>query len=374
MRIAAIICEYNPLHRGHQAHIAWTKQHADAVICLMSGSFVQRGEPAFFDKFTRARWALQAGADIVWELPTLGALQSAQGFARAGVYLAHALGADDLSFGVECADLSALQSLADLSKTDSFSLRLQAHLSTGCSYAASAQQAAQELLPSLPPHVFGPNCTLAIEYIRAKKRYHAPLRVLPMQRCLPISSTVCRQRYLEQQSLDAFVPPFVHHALSSLRPVTWEDLEPMLFYRLRTMSPQDFASLPDCSEGLEQRLYRASRVHTTIPALLADVSTSRYPLSRIKRLLCCALLGITADLQTAYQDIWPYVRMLGLSRKAGPVMDVLRQRARIPLLDKPVARKTDPLFILEQRATDLYALCAQQPCGLDFTHPLVLED
>ncbi len=372
MRIAAIICEYNPFHKGHQAHISWTKQHADAVICLMSGSFVQRGEPAFFDKFTRTRWALQAGADIVFELPVSSTLQSAQGFARSGVFLADALGADALSFGVEQADLSSLQTLAHLCQEPSYSQRLRHHLSCGVSYAAASQRAAQDLLPSLPDALFGPNCTLAVEYIRAVKRYHSPLQVLAMPRCMPVSSTACRQQYLAHQPLDALLPFFVLQALPSLHAVTLADLEPMLLYRLRMMSIEDWTALPGCSEGLEHRLYHASRAHTSLSCILDEASTSRYPLARIKRLLCSALLGITTDMQAVYQDHLPYARLLGLSRTAGPVITELRQRTRIPLLDKPVQRKHDPLFMLEQRATDVHALCTKQPCGLDFTHPLVL--
>lgn len=373
MRIAAIICEYNPFHKGHQAHIAWTKQRTDAVVCLMSGSFVQRGEPALFDKFTRARWALQAGADIVLELPVVGVLQSAQGFARTGVFLADAIGADALSFGVEEADTDSLYALARLEDQEAYAKRLQQHLAQGCSYPAAAQRAAQEMLPSLSEKLFGPNCTLAIEYIRAIERYQSPLHILPMPRNLPISSTVCRRQYCAHQSLDALLPPFVLDSIPSVRSVTITDLAPLFLYRLRMMTPADFAALPGCSEGIEQRLYRAGRTQTSLSGLLSATTTARYPLSRVKRLLCNALLGVTADMQSFYRDTLPYARLLGLSRTAGNVMTELRRRAHIPLVDKPVAWKYDPLFSLEQRATDVHALCMGQPCGLDFSHPLALQ-
>ena len=114
MSVCAIICEYNPLHRGHLWQIRQAKQRFDAVVCIMSGSFVQRGEPAIMDKFTRSRWALSAGADAVIELPAVYSLQSAEGFAAGGVRMAAALGATHLCFGSETEDTSLLAALAHL--------------------------------------------------------------------------------------------------------------------------------------------------------------------------------------------------------------------------------------------------------------------
>ena len=163
MQLCAIICEYNPLHLGHAWQIEQAKRRFGSVVCIMSGSFVQRGEPAVLDKFTRAQCALKAGADAVFALPCLFSLQSAEGFASGAVRLAAGLGATHLCFGSELVQTQLLSRLAHLSLHEPPALKqaLSAALSDGASYPAAFQKAVQQILPSSPTKHFYPTPCLA---------------------------------------------------------------------------------------------------------------------------------------------------------------------------------------------------------------------
>lgn len=370
MSLCAIICEYNPLHRGHLWQIEQAKQRFDAVVCLMSGSFVQRGEPAILDKFTRARWALEAGADAVFELPCAYVLQSAEGFAAGGARLAAAVGATHLCFGSETQDVALLRCLARLCVQEFDSLRpvLSHFLSGGLSYPAAFQSAVQQVYPVFPNDVFLPNALLGVEYLKAIERYALPLTPVALPRCLPVSATRCRAQ--AEQGAYPDVPPFVASQLANGPLVRFAGLAPSLLYKLRMMDQADFAALPFVSEGLENRLYHAARHAVTLEELLDLCQTKRYPLARLKRLLCCALLGITHDdLLRANQTGPAYARLLALDPQSRTVRECLK-RCPVPVCTTGLAAETYRGSALDRRATDLHALFSGRPCGLDYTVPL----
>ena len=178
MKTIGIICEYNPFHNGH-AHQLYTlaQEHSDALrICIMSGSFVQRGEPAIFSKFDRARWAILGGADIVIELPTLYSLGSAQLFGTGAIRMVKALHIDALSFGSETANLDALVDIAKRMDCESTQAVLRTYINEGMSYGSAFRKALDtEILNT-------PNALLGLEYIRAGLNYHPTLKYMPILR------------------------------------------------------------------------------------------------------------------------------------------------------------------------------------------------
>lgn len=376
MRIVGIICEYNPLHGGHLRQIAFARQHADAVVCIQSGSFVQRGELAIADKFMRAKWALNAGADLVVELPCLSSLQSAQGFADGGVRIAKALQLTHLCFGSECDDLSALQRIAEATLYPSKRYRdaFTQSIGQGMSYAAARQRALCADLPDLPVQAFLPNATLGVCYLRAMALQQARLQPLVHARTPGISSTDIRQAL--QAGVDITqVPDDVRRDLHTYPPVFTQALEGALLYRLRTMDRAAYAALPELSEGIENRLYAAARTACTLKELLEAIKVKRYPAARIRRLLCCALLGITQrDVDAYVRRPLAYIRVLGMRKACGPLIRTLKSQCAVPLVQRAVEIQDEPAFQIERRATDLFALAAHRPCGLDFTHPLSIVD
>ena len=183
MRSIGIICEYNPFHNGHLRQLRLAREQAGedcALICLMSGNYVQRGEPALFPKSLRAEAALRCGADLVLELPLTAALSSAEGFAAGGVRILSALGCDALCFGTETEDLAALRRSAEANLDPAFDALLRRELESGSSYAAARQRALTAL--GAGEGVSSPNDILAVEYLKALLRQNSPMQPLPIRR------------------------------------------------------------------------------------------------------------------------------------------------------------------------------------------------
>ena len=379
MRIAGILCEYNPFHLGHQKQIETVKSKTDYLVCLMSGSFVQRGECAIYDKFTRAKWALEAGADFVFELPCLHVLQSAEGFANGGMGIFNLIGIDTLYFGSEC-DLSLLEALAKTieSQADAFTEAFHRSLSDGLSYAAAKERAVRHSLPELPKEAFMQNAVLGVEYLLALHRIQSPIHAVALPRIGGISASNARALLAEppqrmgEGELMKLLPEFVIGDLPDLHPLTPPDLSGALLYRLRTMQKADFAALPDISEGLENRLYNEARHAVDYAGLLKSIRHRRMPLSRMKRVLMCALLGIDQPLQNRYKYQKPaYLRLLGMRTEAAKLIPFIEDNAQVPVVTQPAHQPLDGMLEKDVLATDLHALFSGLPAGLDYTMRLV---
>ncbi len=371
MNIAAIICEYNPFHRGHRQHIqAVRKNGADAVACIMSGQFVQRGEPAILDKFARACTAVYGGADLIIELPHAFAMAAAPRFARAGVHLAAALGAGILSFGAECADPAALIRTASLCTNAATKERLHAYLAQGFDYPRALSAAVCASDPQAAALLSQPNTMLAVEYLQAMADYPG-IRPLPVPRTgaghdadyvgTTASASFIRRILSAGGDARPFLTPESESAYrceqdAGRAPVTTAALECAILAQLRRMTPGDFAGLPDVSEGLENRLFRAAQNAPTLAGFCAQVKTKRYTHARIRRIAMAAYTG----LQAAHQTVLPsYIRILALNRTGRAVL------AQIPgnlsVVAKPASawrlRDADSeLFRLETQADLLWAL------------------
>ena len=393
MRVAGIIAEYDPFHNGHKAHV--DSVHADGVthiVTVVSGSFTQRGEPALLTKFDRARMALACGADLVLENPLPFAMASAERFAIGGVSILHALGCvDTLSFGSECGDTAELQELAALMDEPAYEQTLKEALATGISYAAARQKAVELCKGKELAAILGhPNNTLGLEYIRAATKIGANVCFLTLQRigaahnaeviCDNIASASHLRTLIRTGQADNAMRYMPAGATDVLREaikdgrvaVHTETLKNALLARLRTMDLADFASLPYISEGLEHRLYQASRTAGSIDELLDAVKTRRYPTARLQRILWAALLGMPREDAC---PIPPYIRVLAMNERgreilsaASPALPILTRAAQI----RDLSAEAQTLFRLECRATDLHALtlATPLPCGTDLTNKI----
>lgn len=376
MPIAGIIAEYNPFHAGHAHHIAATRAllGADAaVVCVMSGNWVQRGDCAVFDKWSRTRAALQGGADLVLELPTMFALSSAEGFARGATLLLEAANVvTHLSFGSECGDADKLQRVAACLDSPRYPDALRRFLDRGLPFAACRQSAAEDLLrPELAELLTQPNNSLGIEYIRALNAMKSDIQPITVPRvgaghdggdhpAFP-SASFLREKLRSGELPDAQPPASLTYC------------ERAVLARLRTMTAADWEALPDSggAEGLPRRLERAGRQCADLDEFYALTKTKRYAHARIRRLALRAFLGLTAaDLP----DAPPYLRVLGLNSRGKEVLRTMKTRAHVPILTKPahitrLGPDAQALFALEERCTDLYGLClpAPPPCGRDRT-------
>ncbi len=373
--VVGVICEYDPFHRGHARQLALIRERLPGarVVCLMSGCFTQRGGAALFSPGFRAERALRAGADLVLELPCVCAVRDAENFALGGVRILDALGfITHLSFGAEHAASPLLPAAASLLErpTDEYRSMIRAKLDQGRSLAEARGAALGECLPGTDAQAIfsSPNDLLGLCYLRALTRLHSALQPLPVERAGDYhadtlsgawpSAGAIRAAYLAGDLTAAEAAcgyPLGNEAAH--RP---NALDTALLDRLRQTPPEAFAALPDCTEGLENRLHAAAREATTRDQLLILLKTRRYPYARLNRLVTHALLGLTAELARQAPG---YARLLGL-RADSPLTPLLRQ-SRVRVIAKAADGDfTDPLYRLDERAYDLWALGAGLPAGL----------
>lgn len=376
MRICGIITEYNPLHLGHREHIRLSREKTDAdiLICVMSGNFVQRGEPAIFDKWTRAKCALACGADAVIELPLLNSVQSAEGFASGGISALDASGADFLCFGSETDDLGLLEDIASSlsDESDNFRSMLKSKLSSGLSFPKARMMAA---FPR-SPEAAAPNAILGIEYIKAIKKTGSRIKPCVVKRVgagyhsenidsLFPSATAVRKAFKNNNSSEAFrampaeCADIIRHTLDEgFLPVFPEVFDRELFYAIRRGGAEYINKLHDVSEGLENRIFKASGSAESREALIRAVKTKRYAYTRISRVLLFALLGISKDMIAEHNDCGiRYVRVLGARDES--VLSILSKRSTMPLIYGSVA--SSGYSCADIAASDIYALSQCSP-------------
>ena len=333
MKVVGIICEYNPLHLGHvkQFHTIRTLLGDDtAIVCLMSGNFVQRGAPAIIDKSLRARSAVCCGADLVLELPVCHALSSAEGFAAGGVGI---LGdfCDYLCFGAESANEKALMQTASALLSDTFPAALRVHLDAGKSFPA-ARQAALEDMGLDAALLTQPNNILAVEYCKAILSSGCAMKPLPIYRGGSYhdevadsenpSATAVRKLMLDDCGWDFFVPECGRDIFRCAPLHSIAAGERAILGKLRTMTDEEFEALPYGSEGLWRKFMHACRSEATLEDIIAATKSKRYTRTRIDRMMMCAFLGIT--LQDLLSPV-PYTRVLAFNDCGRNILKSARQ-------------------------------------------------
>lgn len=363
MKIVGIICEYNPFHLGHKKQIDWIKAHFGgdcAVICLMSGNFVQRGHPAIFDKSIRAKAAILSGADLVLELPVTYALSSAEGFARGGVQILGKF-CDYLCFGCETGSENVLMDTAKALLSEEFKPLLHGQLDKGLSFPAARASALEEL--GLDAEILRrPNDILAVEYCKAILATGTTMKPLPIVRegsyhaetpdAENPSATALRKLISESSSWKDYVPAITRPVFENASIHTLSAGERAVLMKLRTMTEGEFEALPYGSEGLWRKFMHACRKEATLEAITAATKSKRYTATRIDRMLICAFLGITAEMLDVPA---PYVRTLALNDRGRSVLKQAKQHLNcINAGEIP----DYPYWLLEKRCADLYALFA----------------
>lgn len=390
--VVGIICEYDPFHRGHarQFHLVREKLPGARIVCVMSGPFTQRGLPALYSSAFRAHAALRAGADLVLELPCLFALREAENFALGGVSVLHGLGfVTHLSFGCENDDLALLQKAAEQLETPcaAFTGALKETLKSGQSFAAAQGDALCASLrgaygdaPLASAFFSAPNNILAISYLRALLRLKSPVQPLPVLRegryhtsdlaapGYPSATAVRKALLAGDFSAAETACGYPFPAAPLCRP---DALDQALLFTLRRMSPSELALLPDCTEGLENRLHAACREAASREELLESLKTKRYTYARLQRLLSHSLLSVTAGMQ-AEMPLPTYVRLLGFRQESINLLSRFNQ-SRLPVISKAAqGPASDAAYQLDTRAYDLWALGAGMPAGLMMTQQVVV--
>lgn len=368
MKTVGIICEYNPLHLGHKKQLDLVRRSelGCGIVCLMSGNYVQRGAPAVFDRSLRAKAAVASGADLVLELPVTVSLSSAEGFAAGGVSILNEL-CDELCFGAENADAAVLTETARTLLCDAFPPALRARLDTGMSFPAARAAALADL--GLDSSILStPNNILAVEYCKAILAQNSPMQPFPITREgsyhdeLPDtenpSATAVRQLILGSHDWKSCIPATAWDFFEGAAVHTLAAGERAILTRLRTMTDEEFETLPYSSEGLWRKLMHASRSFATLDKIAAATKSKRYTRSRIDRMILCAFLGLTAeDLSTPP----PYTRVLAFNDKG---REILNQHKNTGLFPNIGEKTGHPYEHKENRCDSLYGLfCLDGPDG-----------
>ena len=365
MVTVGIICEYNPLHNGHAKQLRLLRERFGddcRIVCLMSGNYVQRGEPAVFDKQIRAKAAIACGADAVLELPLQYALSSAEGFAAGGVHILTELGIEWLCFGSETGDGNLLMSTAEALLQPQIDEGIRTALQQGISYAAAREQALSAIYPEGAALLHSPNDILAVEYCKAVLRQSSRMKICPILRQGDYhseapdtdnpSATALRLLLAQNADISAYVPAAAATEYVEATQHTMAAGERALLARLKSMTEAEFSAAPYGSEGLWRRFMRNCRDCNEISSVVAQTKTKRYAETRIRRMLLCAFLGIT---ETDLQRPAEYVRILAFSDAGREVLRSFRGSS-IPVIGVTKKRRNSQYFSLETHCESLYFL------------------
>jgi len=387
MKKTAIICEYNPFHRGHEKQIAQLRSESSEeslVICLMSGNFVQRGEPAIFDKYTRAKVAVLHGADIVLELPFPFSCAPAEIFARSAVRLLKRLNCvDTLCFGSESGDLEQLQRIAHVKQSDEFRAALdseaQAKVRTPQSYIKAMESALNRLSASHQIPLCGgvpegrgglvgisaPNDILGVEYLCALAAEQSGITPLVLRREQDGLSASASRSVLHAQDEAELARLIPTAALEIFRQTPIASLtyaERAVLAHFRLTPPSVTAQAADMPHGLAERMQRAALQATSLDEFFALCQTKKYTNARLRRCILLAMLGIQME---QLHETPQYTQLLAASERGRAELRQIMRNSAVPILTKAAHyRKLPPSaqaqFECSLRADGLWTLCTPQ--------------
>lgn len=377
MKICGLIAEYNPFHLGHLKQIEYIKNTlgAEKLIVILSGNFTQRGEVAVLDKFTRAKHAVIAGADLVIELPTVFAISNAEFFARGAVSILNSLGVvDSICFGVESGDKEDYTALASamLNESKEFKKVLKEKLETGISLAKAKFETIKSLGGKFNEKLISsPNNILGLEYTKAILSLKSDIEIYPMLRegsadhndttlLKGITSATSIREVIKTgkiKKLKKNLPSFVFSDLTTYP----FDFETLIMASVIKSEAEDLKQILDCTEGLENRIKAFAKDNHSVDLLVDKVWTKRYTKTRIKRILLANLLGVTGDFVSDCLESKLYAKVLAVNSQKMDLIPLICKNSKIPVLtrksDYSLLKKTAlKCFDKDILATDLYAL------------------
>lgn len=389
MKACGIVAEYNPLHTGHVYQMNKARQisQADCIIVVMSGNFVQRGEPAVIDKYARTRAALKAGADIVIELPVYYALSSAENFARGAVLTLNEMKAASICFGAETdnADRLAKISHAIISESPEYKAILNKALAEGLSYPAARQTALLEYLPECKDIISGSNNILAIEYIKAILGNNLNMTYYPVLRegagynddtdNAEFASAFGIRKMLmsdEHDRLKTYLTPVMYEEISNSKncPLFPDDFSNIFNHKMLFLKQQcninhtDFAEklaeYEDITAELANRFAAAFTGRDNIAEFAMKVKSKNIVYSRICRCIMHIILEIRKSMSDFYNNI-PYIRLLGFNKTGQLYLGSIKKELDVPFITKAADYKNELIFDLA--CSDIYTQAVYEKYG-----------
>lgn len=391
---AGIVCEYNPFHNGHFYHLNKTKAltGADIIICVISGDFVQRGEVALCDKFSRTQMALSAGADIIVMLPFAYSCSGAEIFAYGAVNILNLLSCDYISFGCEDDDLQKLYKTAKIlsSEETAFKDSLKNHLSQGRSYAKSRQLAAEQSFPELNDVLCSPNNILAVEYLKQIIINNYPIKPKSVKRVGAqhnsaksdstfASASQIRQMLKENDnSYVKFMPSFAVDILKDKPINDIENYRNIIYQNLLISAAEKLSSYPDISVSLANKIINNFNDFSSISDFIDKMSDKHHAKARISRSLCHMIAGFDISYSELKSRAVPYMRILGFNQNGRKYLNLIKDNINIVSNTYDFYNSSSGfakrIFNYDLTASDLYQLGIGASKGVDFrTIPFYLE-
>lgn len=399
MKTYGIVAEFNPFHNGHEYLIEQGKKDgAEKTVCVMSGNFVQRGEPAVCSKWRRAEMALKCGADLVLELPVSWAVSSAERFAYGAVSLLNSMGCvDNLLFGCENADADSLFLAASLCLSEEYSGALKKFLSDGLSFPSAREKAVLSLSDKRTAEILKtPNNILAVEYCKAILRLNSSMEPFCVNRtgvghdsenlseAFASASAIRKMLSSDFEKSTDFMPEKAFELLKKANDEgrvlkNFNNLDLPLISMLRRADVNEISLVPDVSEGLEYKIKEAAKTGTSFGEIADLIKSKRYTHSRLRRILLLFYLGIySEDLIKSP----PYIRVLGFNSKGRELLAQMKKTASLPVIMRyndigKLSGQCKSVFDTESRAVDMYNTLFDdiRPCGENMTHnPVILTE
>lgn len=397
---SGIIAEYNPFHNGHVHHIEQTKKITESkyTVAVMSGNYVQRGEPAICDKYTRAKAALQNGIDIVIELPLYYATGGADVFSYGAIDTLNKTGIiDSVCFGSEEGDMEKLQSAAKLltNENQSFKKALKENLKSGYNYPYSRMKALETELKKDYSLLEKPNNILALEYLKALINLKSSITPYTIKRksaefhskdisgkissATAVRNAVLNQDYdIIKQCIPENYFDLLYEAVKTNVPVL-DDYSSIIRYIIINTAPEKLAEISDITEGLENRIIKYS-YSKTITDLIKNLKTKRYTYTKLQR----AMLHIILDIQKS--DIkeltsekgTPYIRVLGFKKTASNLLSELVSKSKVPVIinlknaNNVLDSYAKKILEAEIKSTDIYYLNCNLDTNYEYRQPVVI--
>jgi len=375
MKAVGLVTEYNPFHNGHLYHLnkAMELTGADISVAVMSGDFVQRGEPAVLDKYTRASMALNSGVNLVVELPVNYAVSSAESFAAGALKVLDYIKADSIAFGSESGDIERLSKLANIlcDNEDVLYKEISKYTANGISYAAARQKVVEKLMDKdTAAMLTSSNNILAVEYLKAIIKNNYAIKPYTVQRQgdayndtdirSDYASATALRGNLKTDNISKYIPVKAGLILSSNTNYIYpDDITEALFTRLldilfvsnydKNVFIENVMQYPDVSKEIAGRLYKSAMdmITRTVPqwagskydgafsfgSLCEHIKTKEVPLSRIKRALVRITLGLDKKHMEKYANE-PYIRVLGFDKKGQEYLSYIRKKVEVPLITK----------------------------------------
>lgn len=395
MGVVGLVVEYNPFHNGHLYHLLESKKltNSNYSVAIMSGNFLQRGEPALVDKWNRAKMAIDNGVDLVIELPFIYSSQSAEFFSTGSIDILDKLNIiDSICFGSEVGDINILRDISDvlLEEPKEFQSFLKEELDKGCSFPKSRSIALTNFFKNnnynnsdkIETIVSSPNNILAIEYMKSIKRINSKIKPFTIKRFSSnyhdkdiksniSSATAIREEFFKSKSLEYIkntIPEQTYVYLSEFLNKnkmlnSIKHFQDILLYLARTLDYDTISNIVGVEEGLQNRILKNFNDYNDLDSIIKNITTNRYPITRIKRILIHMLVGLDKSTFKKLNSYGPqYIRVLGSSKNGAKLLSEIKSKSKLPIITKFSKYKDinnsilSDMIELDKKATDIYFL------------------